>query len=177
MKDTERKLVSELMKNCRRSDRALAKALGVSQPTVTRTLRKLEKEGYIKEYTMIPDFAKLGYELMSVSFITVKNNARPDEKGAVITTAAEEVNKKVFPDLLIERGIGLGFNGIIITLHRNYSNYTEQVNYTKSRPFVQTNRVESFLIDLKDSVHFRSLTLSVVADDLIKKNKEETKRS
>ena len=177
LKDTELRLLSELMKDSRRSDRELARAIGVSQPTITRMRGRLEKEGYIKEYTMIPDFAKLGYELMSVSFITVKNNARPDENKAVVTAAAEEVNKKVFPDLLIERGIGLGSDGIIITLHRNFSDYTERVNYTKSRPFVQTNRVESFLIDLKDSVHFRSLTLSVVADDLIKKNKEETKRS
>jgi DNA-binding Lrp family transcriptional regulator len=177
LKDTELRLLSELMKNSRRSDRELARAIGASQPTITRTRRKLEKEGYIKEYTMIPDFAKLGYGLMSVSFINVNNNARPDENKGVITAAAEEVNKKVFPDLLIERGMGLGFDVIIITLHRSFSDYTEQVNYTKSRPFVQTNRVESFLVDLKDRVHFRSLTLSVVADDLIKKNKEETKRS
>lgn len=60
MKNVELKLISELMKNSRRSYRELAKAVGVSQPTVSRTLKKLEKEGYIKEYTMIPDFLKLG---------------------------------------------------------------------------------------------------------------------
>jgi DNA-binding Lrp family transcriptional regulator len=177
VKNSELKLISELMKNSRRSDRELAKAIGVSQPTVSRIIKKLEKEGIIKEYTMIPDFAKLGYELMSVSFISVKNNARPVENKAVVAAAAEEVDKKVFPDLLIERGMGLGFDGIIITLHRNFSEYKEQMDNTKSRPFVQTNHVESFLIDLKDSVHFRSLTLSVVAGDLIKRNEKESKGS
>jgi len=44
MKETELKLVSELMKNSRRSDRELARAMGVSQPTVSRMIRKLEKE-------------------------------------------------------------------------------------------------------------------------------------
>jgi DNA-binding Lrp family transcriptional regulator len=44
MKDIERRLVSELMINSRRSDRQLAKALAVSQPTVTRVRAKLEKE-------------------------------------------------------------------------------------------------------------------------------------
>jgi DNA-binding Lrp family transcriptional regulator len=58
MKDIERRLISELMKNSRRSDRELAKALGTSQPTITRTRGKLEREGIIKEYTMIPDFTK-----------------------------------------------------------------------------------------------------------------------
>jgi len=59
MKNVEWKLISELMKDSRRSDRELAQAIGVSQPTVSRTIKKLEKEGYIKEYTIIPDFHKL----------------------------------------------------------------------------------------------------------------------
>ncbi len=44
MKDVEFRLVSELMKNSRRSDRELARVLGISQPTVSRMLRKLKKE-------------------------------------------------------------------------------------------------------------------------------------
>ena len=64
MKDVELRLISELMKNSRRSDRELAKATGVSQPTISRMIKKLEKERIIKEYTMIPDFVKLGYEIM-----------------------------------------------------------------------------------------------------------------
>lgn len=79
MKDIERKLVSELMKNCRRSDRQLAKVVGVSQPTVTRTLHKLEKEGIIKEYTIVPDFRKLGYTLLAVTFVKLKRHLSQDQ--------------------------------------------------------------------------------------------------
>lgn len=64
LKAIELRLVSELMKNSRRSDRELARALGVSQPTVSRMISRLEKEGIIKEYTMIPDFKKLGYNIL-----------------------------------------------------------------------------------------------------------------
>jgi Lrp/AsnC family transcriptional regulator for asnA, asnC and gidA len=60
VKDIELKLISELMKNSRRSDRALAKVLKTSQPMVTRTRARLEREGYLREYTVIPDFHKLG---------------------------------------------------------------------------------------------------------------------
>mgnify|MGYP006271117405 CR=1 FL=1 len=49
LKDVELRIVAELMKNSRRSDRELAKVVGVSQPTVTRTRSRLEKEGIIKE--------------------------------------------------------------------------------------------------------------------------------
>jgi DNA-binding Lrp family transcriptional regulator len=65
MKKIEWMLLSELMKNSKQSDRELAKKIGASQPTVTRTRTRLEKEGYIKEYTIIPDFSKFGFELMS----------------------------------------------------------------------------------------------------------------
>lgn len=67
MKEAELKLISELMKNSRQSDRELAKAIGVSQPTVTRMRTRLEKEGIIKEYTAIPNFARLGYQIMAVT--------------------------------------------------------------------------------------------------------------
>jgi len=53
LKDVELKSISELMKSSRRSDRELAKAIGVSQPTISRTIKRLEKEKLIKEYTMI----------------------------------------------------------------------------------------------------------------------------
>ena len=69
MKETELRLISELMRNSRRSDRELAKVLGVSQPTVGRMIKKLEKEGITKEYTMIPDFCKLGYGLLVLTFV------------------------------------------------------------------------------------------------------------
>jgi DNA-binding Lrp family transcriptional regulator len=65
------RLIVELMKNSRRSDRELAKAIGCSQPTVSRLIKKLEKEGIVREYTIIPDFRKLGYEIMGITSIAV----------------------------------------------------------------------------------------------------------
>lgn len=43
MKAVDSKLLYELMKNSRRSDRELAKVLGISQPTVSRRRIALEK--------------------------------------------------------------------------------------------------------------------------------------
>jgi DNA-binding Lrp family transcriptional regulator len=72
MKDVEVRLLAALMNDSRKSDRELAKAIGVSQPTVTRTRLKLEKEGYIREYTIIPDFLKLGYSICVFTFAKFK---------------------------------------------------------------------------------------------------------
>jgi Mn-dependent DtxR family transcriptional regulator len=52
LKEFELEVISELVRNCRRSDGELARALHVSQPTVTRTRTKLEKQGLI-EYTIL----------------------------------------------------------------------------------------------------------------------------
>ena len=67
MKDFELQLVSELISNCRRSDGELARVLHVSQPTVTRTRARLEKQGFV-EYGASPNLAKLGYKIMAVVF-------------------------------------------------------------------------------------------------------------
>ena len=79
MKDIELGLVSELMKNSRRSGRELAKILQVSQPTVTRTRTKMEKEGYLREYTVIPDFRRLGFQLTSFILVKLKKNLSSEE--------------------------------------------------------------------------------------------------
>jgi len=59
---------SELLRNSKKSDRDIAKKLNISQPTVTRIRRKLETSGYISEYTIIPNFPKLGFEICAFIF-------------------------------------------------------------------------------------------------------------
>ncbi|MBE0513125.1 winged helix-turn-helix transcriptional regulator, partial [Candidatus Bathyarchaeota archaeon] len=61
-------LLYELMKNSKRSDRELAKVVKVSQPTITRMRKNLEKMEYIREYTIVPAVEKLGFELTALTF-------------------------------------------------------------------------------------------------------------
>ena len=68
VKEIELKLVAELLKNSHRSDRELAKVLGVSQPTISRLTERLRKMGAIREYTIIPDFNKLGFHICALTF-------------------------------------------------------------------------------------------------------------
>jgi DNA-binding Lrp family transcriptional regulator len=59
LKSVDYQILWELVKNSRRSDRELARILGISQPTVTRRRTVLEKE-VIDGYTAIPRWDKLG---------------------------------------------------------------------------------------------------------------------
>jgi DNA-binding Lrp family transcriptional regulator len=175
LKNTEVRLISELMKNSRRSDRDLAKAVHVSQPTVSRAIKKLEEQGLIKEYTMVPDFTMLGFELMALTFISNEPTLSPREADEGRRVAQEKVKESPGNIIMLERGMGLKHSGVIISFHRDYSDYRRFVQEFKeaqtTQAYVQEN-VESFLIDLKDKIRYRPLALSALADHILRMNKK-----
>ena len=71
-KDKLMSLLFEYLKDSNRSDRQIAKVLGVSQPTVSRMKSRLLEEGVVRHFSAIPDFAKMGYEIMAFSFVKFK---------------------------------------------------------------------------------------------------------
>ena len=73
-----------MIKNSRVSDRELARLLQVSQPTVTRMRGRLEKEGYIKTYTVIPDFTKMGYQILAFTFSKLRSYPTTEEAVDII---------------------------------------------------------------------------------------------
>jgi len=69
--ETDVKIVKALTLDARLSSRQIAKQCGVSIGTVLSRMKKLEKEGIIKGYSVLLDHEKVGYELTVVSEITV----------------------------------------------------------------------------------------------------------
>jgi DNA-binding Lrp family transcriptional regulator len=162
MKDVELRLISELMQNSRRSDRDLARAIGSSQPTVTRLRSKLEKEGIIQEYTMIPNFTKIGYKIMAITF-ALSRSLDKEEAERVQKKIADSVKDKQFEFIMLERGDGLGFDAVIISLHKDYASYLKVSEWLRKFDFLQVVRTNSFLINLEDDVRYRPLTFSTLA--------------
>ena len=120
MKERMMSLLLEYLKGSKRSDRELAKVVGVSQPTITRMRQRLVKEGAIKHFTVIPDFVKMGYEIMVISHI--KN------KALVVTELEEKAEKywKKYPNVIfVSRAEGMGKNGVLISLHKSYTDYSD----------------------------------------------------
>jgi DNA-binding Lrp family transcriptional regulator len=162
LKDVEVRLISELMKNSRRSDRQLAKAVRCSQPTVSRIIKKLEKEGIIKEYTMIPDFRKLGYQIMGMTFIG-EEEINTEEMAELEKAVADLERKTPYASLVAVNGMGLGKSRMFITFYRSYTRFAEAMQMTKKLPHVSAKGIESFLVDLNDESNYRVLTLEQVA--------------
>jgi DNA-binding Lrp family transcriptional regulator len=168
-KNTELRLISELVKNSRRSDRELGKTLQVSQPTVTRLRSRLEKEGLIREYTAIPDFQRLGYHIFALIFYRwtsgLDEKAKEDARKWILGKTSSVLSNAI----VIERGLGLGCDAFIAAFYRDYASYQDDMMEMKKVPFVDASRLDSFLVNLDDKIHYRRLTLSTLAQDMLEK--------
>lgn len=170
LKDLERHLLAELIKNSRRSDRELARAIGSSQPTTTRLRCKLEKEGYIREYTIIPNFSKMGYSIMALNFLKFDPKMGHVQIEMFRKEHPETIGKDPFGVILIQRGMGLGYDAAIISLHQNYSSYDAFRNYVKTAMGASIAEMNTFLINLEEEKSTLPLTFSFLALQLLKSN-------
>jgi len=177
MRQRELRILFELMKNSKQSDREVAQKLRVSQPTVSRIRAKLEKQGYIKEYTIIPDFSKLGYKIMAITFglsRTLTEEAAEEAR----KTIHDAIKNERFGFVMLERGMGLGFDGVIITYHRDYSSYQRFLRWLRQvfpKDLLDVEKIDSFLVDLDDKVRYLPLTFSMIAKDLLPQAQERGK--
>jgi len=119
MRKIMEKLLFELLRDSKRSDRELAKVLEVSQATVSRMRNKLVRDGVIREFTIIPDFVKMGYTIMAISSFKNKTAVTPElrEKG-------EKWMNKHSNVIFASRVYGMGKTGVMISLHKNYADFS-----------------------------------------------------
>ena len=147
LKSIDYQILSELLKNSRRSDRALAKVLKISQPTFSRRRAKIEKE-FIEGYTVIPKWEKIGFELVAFTFVKTNRNYTKRKKGKPILSEGREWLLKQPNIIFALAGEGMEWDGLIISYHTNYSDYTEfkitldeelSPIITESRSFIAAN--------------------------------------
>jgi DNA-binding Lrp family transcriptional regulator len=71
-------ILKELIRDSKRSDRELARAVGTSQTTVTRNRKLLNV--YVRSYTIIPEFNKVGYEIVALTFAKTRTYDKEEVK-------------------------------------------------------------------------------------------------
>lgn len=167
LKDIELKLISELIKNSRRSDRELAKAIGISQPTVSRIRVRLEKQRLI-DYSAVPDLAKLGFEIISVTLGRRDYTKQPENYPQKIRDFVKRHPNIIF----VARGNGLGYDRTMISIHRSYSDYSNFIQELRNE-WTGIVDVDCFLISLTGKDVVQPLSLKSFAEHL--KKEEELK--
>ena len=143
-------LLYELMKNSKRSDRELAKAAGVSQPTITRMRKNLEESGFIREYTVIPAFEKLEFEIMALNFLSTN----------IVPEHVKEVHEWILknPKILFSSS-GEGLNGktlLLVSIHKDFTDFSTFTHELRNFFGSKISSIESFLNSIKTDVikHF-----------------------
>lgn len=162
-KNKEMLILRELLRNSKRSDRELAKILKTSQPTVTRTRKILEKK-IIRTYTLIPDFAKMGYEMIAFTFAKAKTYRREDTETMI--KGAKEWTAKRPNVVLASDGEGLGKDTVIVSFHRNYSEYANFMRTFAVDWAEYVSDFQSFIVTLKDGMPIKTFDLKYLADDV-----------
>jgi DNA-binding Lrp family transcriptional regulator len=162
LKQIDYKLLFELMKDSHRSDRQLAKALGVSQPTVTRRRAMLENN-FIEGYTVIPKFGQIGFEIAAFTFLKSKLKLKTGaEKEQALKKLTEWYNKQPNVILVLD-GRGMGWDAVCLSLHENFSGFSEFIRAHDAELSDWMVESQTFSSDLKTGLvlkpfHLKYLT-------------------
>ncbi|VVC04961.1 putative HTH-type transcriptional regulator [Candidatus Burarchaeum australiense] len=145
--ETDREILGELRKNCRRSFRELSKVLDLSPATLIERVRRLEREGYITGYSANLDFLKLGHEFMGVVKITISHGALLD------------VQKKIsrLPGVAAVYDVTGDYDSIAIVLCRSRAELSKLAKGILSIPHVEKTNTSMVLNVVKDFHEFNEI--------------------
>jgi len=162
LKDVDLKILFELMKNAKRSDRELARILGMSQATITRKRAFLEKE-MIDGYTAIPNWGKLGYEIFAITLFKIKSEIASKEKYPAVRRRG--VDWLLSQPNVIMAGAcrGMGMDSFNLSFHKSYSDYDEWFRKLRLELGDLLDDVQSVLINLRGEELLKPLHMKYLA--------------
>jgi len=151
------KLLFELIKNSKRSDRELARILDISQPTITRLRKVLEKEA-IKQYTIIPNLSYLGFDIVAFMFFRSKELVHP------LWTEGEKWAKQKPNVVFVSTGQGIEADALMISMHKDYADFVKfyQVFRRDWGKYLQDFKI--FLISIEGSVTMKHFSFNYLID-------------
>lgn len=163
MKDIDFKILHELMKNSKRSDRDLARQIGVSQPTVTRRRARLEEEA-IDNYTLIPKWLTLGYSILVITLVKLDSRTRTNERNISERKRALDWLMKR-PQIIMGSGCtGNGSDSFMISVHKSYGEYDDMLRELRRDLGDTINDIQSILVNLEGNDVLKPLGMKYLAE-------------
>jgi DNA-binding Lrp family transcriptional regulator len=138
--ETGVKILERLTLDARLSSRQIAKQCNVSIGTVLSRIKKMEQEGIIKGYSIMPDHEKLGYELTVVTEITVS-------KGRLLEMENEIAR---FPNVCCVYDVTGLVDAIIVAKFKNREDLSKFTKHLLSLPFVERANTHVVLTTIKE---------------------------
>ena len=163
-------LLYELLKDSSRSDRELSKAMGVSQPTVSKLKRTLLKEDLIHGFTIIPNYSKMGYNLLAITFVKIKpllSSYEERKKGHdFVKEWMSNQPNIVFADYCR----GMDKDGLMISFHRSYRYFDKFVKKHNEEIGHLLNDVQHVLVNLAGEESLKHFHFKYLADNFDNEN-------
>jgi DNA-binding Lrp family transcriptional regulator len=163
LKPIDYKILSDLLRDSDISDRQLAKKLGKSQPTITRRRSRLEKT-MMEGYTIIPRLREMGFEIVAITFIAGRRNHLTGSKFEQAQEKARAWHSKHPNVLYAAAGQGMGWSGVVVSVHTSYSDYVKFKNEHDSEFREVLADTQSFLVDLNPKTTLKPFHLKYLAD-------------
>jgi DNA-binding Lrp family transcriptional regulator len=138
--EIDKKILAELLANSNRSNREIARAIGVSAATVINHVQRLESAGVITDYTIMIDFERLGFELTVIMEVTVS-------RGKLLETQ-EEIAK--LPYVCGVYDVTGEIDSIVIAKFRNRRELSEFPKDLLSMEFVERTNTHVVLNTVKE---------------------------
>jgi DNA-binding Lrp family transcriptional regulator len=164
-KKVMQQLLFELIKGSKRSDRELAKVLRVSQPTVTRMRKKLE-ETAITEYTIVPNWNALEFELMAMTFVNIRGESKAREEQE---KTIEKCKKWMMdhPNIIFASdGAGMGMDRVMISFHKDYTDYSKFITEHRIKWAETLGEIKSFIVSVKGGEILKPFSLKYLEKTL-----------
>ena len=161
-------LLHELLKDSSRSDRELGRAMGVSQPTVSRLKKLLLEKGVIRGFTVMPNFSKLGYELMALTVVKIKSLLKSAEK----RKKGHEIVKKWMMEqpnvVFCSYCRGLDTDAFMISFHKSYADFDQFIRKHNQELGYRLMDVKTLLVNLDEKQIIKCLNFESLAEALKK---------
>jgi DNA-binding Lrp family transcriptional regulator len=160
------KILQQLLKNSKKSDRELAKAVGISQATFTRRRKQLERN-IIQEYTITPNLYDLGFEILAFTF--VRSNPPKSAEGWDVLVQKGRQSMAHYPHVIFSsKGEGLGMGSVVVSVHENYTSYSNFISQLRQEWADIIVDTQNFLVSLKGDYMAKSFSFKYLADILPK---------
>jgi len=156
------KLLFELIKNSKRSDRDLAKILHMSQPTVTQLRKSLEREA-IEQYTIIPNLSYLGFDIVAFTFTRTKELVHPLwEEGRNWA--------KLQPNVVFaSTGQGIEADVVVVSVHKDYADFVKFYQVFRRDWGKHLQDFKVFLISIRGSATLKHFSFNYLVDHIRKR--------
>jgi DNA-binding Lrp family transcriptional regulator len=143
--ELDRRIMAEYLDDARLSCREVARRIGTSTATVLSRLRRLEKDGIIKGYTVVLDYEKVGYTVTALTEVVVSGGRLIEMEKEI----ARMSNTIAVYDVTGET------DAVLVSKFRNMDELNAFIKRLLALPYVERTNTHIALTSVKEDFRLR----------------------